>query len=265
MPKWWNDFLYYMSKHTMKTGRNIVFDPQNTESSFRSKEPPESIAQATYLLPRDLQRQKFLEVGYIDGTPRDYGLVKKAVGNNNFPVFQTKPDKITRDKLAVIGNTYHASAYFYPIPSEAELQHANSYPSAIYIDNDYNIYRKSWDLNNYGNSNNRAGTTYNGAWQLPAELLDLIGSPTVVTTGFQPVIQDKQQQTLFDLYNAGNDIAYKFIRDKGLVPYYEEVPISMEPEIEEIYKKYDMKPPTEEKLTMFTLPELTVTPKHKKK
>ena len=92
-------------------------------------EPSFGTAQATYLMPRDAQRQKFLETGYIDGSPGDYGLVKKAVGKRNLPVFQTAPDSITRDELIPIGNTginknkYFSESYF-PIGVEKELFNA---------------------------------------------------------------------------------------------------------------------------------------------
>ena len=233
----------------------------------REDEPRESTAQATYLLPRSLQRKKFLEHGYLEGTPGDYGLVRAAVGDNNFPVFQTAPDVISRDKLVVIGNP-HISLLSnpnsdYPIPIERELLHAGYYPSALYIDNNYNVYRKSWDLNDYGNSSGRAGAQYDSSRQWQANLLDIIGSPTVVTTGFQPVIRDPQmndQITLFDLYNRNDTIAKNFIRDKGLVPYYEEIPIDLG---EELNAMWEGERPTIRTLTMFTLPEVTVTAKRK--
>lgn len=245
MPEWLENLLYYSSNYIM--GRGIPSAGKR------------GAAQNTYLLPRRLQQKKFLEAGYINGTPGDYGLVKKAVGNNNFPVFQTAPDVTSRDQLVVIGNPSTSDASSYPIPAERELYHAGYYPSALYIDNNYNVYRKSWDLNDYGNSTGRAGTQYNSKqWQ--ANLLDIIGSPTVVTTGFQPVIntKDNSQINLFDLYNSNNPIAKKFIKDRGLVPYYEEVPIDFGEEINNMWKENGWERPTEEKLTMFTLPEVIV-------
>lgn len=232
----------------------------------RQNEPAESTAQATYLLPRSLQRKKFLEHGYLEGTPGDYGLVRAAVGDNNFPVFQTAPDVISRDKLVVIGNPpTSCSNSDYPIPAERELLHAGQYPSALYIDNNYNVYRKSWDLNDYGNSSRRAGAHYNSSRQWQANLLDIIGSPTVVTTGFQPVIdsQTNDQINLFDLYNRNDTIAKNFIRDKGLVPYYEEIPVSLGEAVDAVYEENGWERPTTRTLTMFTLPEVIVTAKRK--
>ena len=245
MPEWLENLLYYSSNYIM--GRGIPSAGKR------------GAAQNTYLLPRRLQQKKFLEAGYINGTPGDYGLVAKAVGNNNFPVFQTAPDVTSRDQLVVIGNPSTNDASSYPIPAERELYHAGYYPSALYIDNNYNVYRKSWDLNDYGNSTGRAGTQYNSKqWQ--ANLLDIIGSPTVVTTGFQPVINtiDNSQINLFDLYNSNNPIAKKFIKDKGLVPYYEEVPIDFGEEINNMWKENGWERPTRKMLTMFTLPEVIV-------
>lgn len=252
MSKWLENLLYNTSRYIM--GRGI---PSANKRGA---------AQNTYLLPRRLQQKKFLEAGYINGTPGDYGLVAKAVGNNNFPVFQTAPDVISRDQLVVIGNPSTNDASSYPIPAKRELYHAGYYPSALYIDNDYNVYRKSWDLNDYGNSTGSAGTQY-GSKQWQANLLDIIGSPTVVTTGFQPVIntKDNSQINLFDLYNSNDPIAKKFIKDRGLVPYYEEVPIDFGDEVNNMWKENGWKRPTRKTLTMFTLPEVIVTAKSKNK
>lgn len=245
MPEWLENLLYYSSNYIMGRG---------TPNANKR-----GAAQNTYLLPRRLQQKKFLEAGYINGTPGDYGLVAKAVGNNNFPVFQTAPDVTSRDQLVVIGNPSTNDASSYPIPAERELYHAGYYPSALYIDKDYNVYRKSWDLNDYGNSTGRAGAQY-GSKQWQANLLDIIGSPTVVTTGFQPVIntEDNSQINLFDLYNSNNPIAKKFIKGKGLVPYYEEAPMDFGEEINNMWKENGWERPTIKILTMFTLPEVIV-------
>ena len=178
-------------------------------------EPSFGTAQATYLMPRDTQRQKFLENGYIDGTPGDYGLVKKAVGNKNLPVFQTAPDynNITRDELIPIGNTgisknQEVDERYFPIGIDKELFNAGNYPSTIYIDADGKLYRKSWDLNDYGASTaGDGGVLYKGAYQLGANLLDKVGSPVVVTTGFQPVLKlDYNAPTSFPVYNGQETI-----------------------------------------------------------
>lgn len=284
MPEWLENLLYLASKNTMNLGRGSgnISDKEEPKYKFsrfgeeyqhkhRDEEPPESTAQATYLLPRSLQRKKFLEHGYLEGTPGDYGLVRKAVGNNNFPVFQTAPDQASRDQLVPIGNDI--DSFKHTIPEGTELQHAGHYPSAFYIDQDFKVYRKDWDLNDYGNSTGRAGTKYHGIKQLQANLIDKIGSPVVVTTGFQPAITGRQtlqsndsnkQYTLYDLYEDKNPMAIKFIQDRGLVPYYEEVPLE-NPYGGGPVLDYQDNPIMREKLTMFTLPEVIVNGKTKKK
>lgn len=166
-------------------------------------EPSGGTAQATYLLPRGLQKAIFLQNGYIEGTPGDYGLVKKAVGNDNFPVFQTSPDKAKRDDLVVIGNTYNGHNGIAPSDN---LYHAGHFPTSIYIDADGNFFAKSWDLNDYGNSRDTGGANY-GHDQWKANFLDIIGSPVVVTTGYQPVqgrwvnsVTDPEDLTINNLY-----------------------------------------------------------------
>lgn len=179
----------------------------------RETEPIGGTPQATYLMPRKAQRQKFLETGYIDGSPGDYGLVKKAVGKRNLPVFQTAPDSITRDELIPIGNTginknkYFSERYF-PIGIEKELFNAANYPSTIYIDANGGLYRKSWDLNDYGNSSaGDGGYVYKGLHKLGANLLDVVGSPVVVTTGFQPVLKPVEDNiSTIPIYNGQETI-----------------------------------------------------------
>ena len=96
------------------------------------------IAQDTFLLPRKLQEEQFLKAGYIKGEKGDYGLVKKAVGKHNYPVYQTAPNAISRDKLIVLGNTYNSFLDY-----DVDLKHEGSAPSAIYTDGHGNFYQKN--------------------------------------------------------------------------------------------------------------------------
>ena len=219
----------------------------------RPKEYTTSVAMDSYLLPRDKQKRRFYEAGYIEGTPGDYGLVKKAVGNRNIPIFQTAPDAISRDQLLVFNNRSLGS-----LSPETALIHAGSYPRATYIGPDNKIYEKDWDLNDYGiDAAGNHGTVYNGLRQIAANMLDQIGSPVVVTTGFQPVFnEDGEQVTLENAYNKSRDVQ-KFIQDRGLVPYYGDTFESlygMDPDLD-FDRRYNQGTPI-----MFTLPPLTVTP-----
>lgn len=137
--------------------------------------------QRTYLLNREVQNQEFLKDGWIrkPSNKKEYGLVQKAVGNRNLPVWQTTKDSITRDKLTPIGNT---DSWWFG-PSEAELPQPGHYPTAVYVDNFGNFYQKGWDLNDYGgNGGDTSG--------IVGKIADLIGSPVVATTGYQPIKDD---------------------------------------------------------------------------
>ena len=269
MPEWLENLQYLISSNIMKLGRRYATGSTHNFPSGRNKEPQESTAQATYLLPRSLQRKKFLEHGYIDGTPGDYGLVRMAVGENNYPVFQTAPDQVSRNQLVPIGND--RNSFQHTIPRQAQLQHVGDFPSAFYIDQDYKVYRKDWDLNDYGNARGAGRTYKNNQWI--ANLVDKLGSPTVITTGFQPVFNQvfnnktpQKQYTLYDLYEDGNPMAINFIKNRGLIPFYEDIPLknpfskNREPMLD-----YNGNPIMTKKLTMFTLPEIIITPKRKKK
>ena len=143
-------------------------------------------AQRTYFMDRDSQKRIFLRDGYIEDTSKNYGLVKKAVNNRNIPIYQRAPDDEKRENLIPIGNVYN---YWYGKP-EADLIHAGSYPTAIYINpNTKKIYQKAWDLNDYGDSagGNGASSKYTGFRKLKANLADKLGSPVVVTSGISEV------------------------------------------------------------------------------
>ena len=143
-------------------------------------------AQRTYFMDRDSQKRIFLRDGYIEDTSKNYGLVKKAVNNRNIPIYQKAPDDEKRENLIPIGNVYN---YWYGKP-EADLIHAGSYPTAIYINpNTKKIYQKAWDLNDYGDSaeGNGASSKYTGFKKFKANLSDKLGSPVVVTSGISEV------------------------------------------------------------------------------
>ena len=176
-------------------------------------------AQDTYLTSRSAQEREFLNRGYIKGKNKDYGLVKAAVGNRNIPVYQRNPDNsnANRDYLVPIFNGYDTTYNNNNDLDITKLEHAGDYPYTIYVDgrsghtNEY--YKKAWDLNDYGNTNGRAGFTYK--LQTLANLLDKVGSPTVVTTGFQK----------YD--NASNKL-WDFIEKQGLrMEWHNGVPVPM--------------------------------------
>ena len=190
--------------------------PANPFTYDWENEHGDGVAQDTYLLPRKLQEREFLKRGYIKGKEGDYGLVKKAVGDRNLPVYQTAPDAITRDKLILLGNDGYYVA-------EHGLEHPGSHPLATYTDGHGNFYQKAWDLNDYGGE---GGSTES----IAGKLLDMVGSPVVVTTGYQKIKDHPWQVGALE----------GMMTKKGLVPT-------------EIDEK-----------TEWTLPEITVTGKKKK-
>ena len=186
--------------------------------------------QYTYLLAgstpeerRALQEKMFLKDGYLKGTPGDYGPTKrraKELSNEDdkvpLPVYQTAPDNISTDptNLIYLGEILSDERHNNWLgPKDAQLYHANAYGSNVYID-PYSgqMYTKAWDLNDYGGDEGQYSSTYgkekNWFWRLigkgkawAANKLDDIGLPTVVTTGFQPVVvnSDERALTLKDL------------------------------------------------------------------
>ena len=183
-------------------------------SLFKGGTPEE-----TYLLPRNIQRQEFLSRGYTEAS-NDYGLVKKAVNNRDIPVYQTKADDISREKVIPIGNirdNWYGR-------EEAKLEHPGHYPTAVYYSpytNEY--YQKGWDLNDYGGGTG-AYNSYDTFGKIRADIADAVGSPVVTTTGISRI------GSLVDMMKEKNtkDIAIDFLNSKGLVPMWlptKELPI----------------------------------------
>ena len=256
-----NDILENVSGDIMEGIRKFAFPKAKVIDKNKGKGYKGGTAQRTYLLPRHIQKDIFLRDGYIEGREGDYGLVKKAVGNRNIPVFQTAKDAITRDNLIPFSSGYRGQSNFENkfIDENKELVHAGSYPYALYIDGtNGNIYYKAWDLNDYTEDSSRLGQK--GSLErkfksIGSKVLDVVGSPTVVTTGFQPVtnlgayfgynLPNVNMQDLFQDYNKdlnikdypsniGAELDY-FMEGKGL-------------HREKINNKY-----------VYTLPEITVT------
>lgn len=256
-----NDILENVSGDIMEGIRKFAYPKAKVIDKNKGKGYNGGTAQRTYLLPRHIQKDIFLRDGYIEGRKGDYGLVKKAVGNRNIPVFQTAKDAITRDNLIPFSSGYRGQSNFENkfIDENKELVHAGGYPYALYIDGtNGNIYYKAWDLNDYTEDSSRLGQK--GSLErkfksIGSKVLDVVGSPTVITTGFQPVtnlgayfgynLPNANFQDLFQDYNKdldikdypsniGAELDY-FMEGKGL-------------HREKINNKY-----------VYTLPEITVT------
>lgn len=142
------------------------------------------LAQATYLLPRSKQRALFRQAGYIE-SPNDYGLVNKAVNGRHIPTYQIATDDISRDNLLHLGNVLGEEGdgnYFH-----TPLVHAGRFPIAYYVNpTNGEPYAKAWDLNDYANTSTNVEKKLSAHIQnAGAKILDKVGSPVVVTTGYQ--------------------------------------------------------------------------------
>lgn len=153
-----------------------------------------NVAQDTYLMPFRLgQGRAFKDAGYDrdyqSEKKRDYGLVQKAVGNENIPIYSRVNNPEKRKELIQI---YNPESTYNPI-IKYPLIHAANHPSSLYIDGtNGNIMYKGWDLNDYGTSRGGEGysSSYGSIRKALANTLDAFGNPTVVTTGYQNVLDN---------------------------------------------------------------------------
>lgn len=212
-------------------------------------------AQRTYFMDRDSQRRIFLKDNYIEDKSKNYGLVKRAVGDRNIPIYQRTEDDEKRENLIPIGNIYDK---WYGKP-RAELIHAGSYPTTIYINpNTKKIYQKAWDLNDYGyhDESQGASSTYKGFQKFKANLADKLGSPVVVTSGISEIgdINTLYNNNLEDMIKIVDD----FYNSKGLKRFTN----SKSRQIGELNGKPIM---TNINYQDYGLPEVIVTGKRKRK
>lgn len=151
----------------------------------------ESMAQATYLLNREDQKKAFMNKGYLQGEAQDYGLVKSAAERLNdirgevMPVYQTQADDIDRANLIHVGNNLSENGDNLPFENyHRQINNGETIPTAYYIGTDGYPYAKSWNLNDYGLYGGQPDTYEYGLKNIGAKLLDRVGSPVVVTSGY---------------------------------------------------------------------------------
>lgn len=210
----------------------------------RDKSASNNVAQDTYLMPFRLgQGRAFKDAGYDrdyqSEKKRDYGLVQKAVGNENIPIYSRVNNPEKRKELIQIYNpesTYNPNIK-YP------LIHAAFHPSSLYIDGtNGNIMYKGWDLNDYGTDKGGKGFSsyYGSIRKALANTLDVFGNPTVVTTGYQNVLDnDGKPMNIFkgnykDDYNANmaaSDFIVKQLLKKENPSFVNEYGMSPIPEV----------------------------------
>lgn len=210
----------------------------------RDKSASNNVAQDTYLMPFRLgQGRAFKDAGYDrdyqSEKKRDYGLVQKAVGNENIPIYSRVNNPEKRKELIQIYNpesTYNPNIK-YP------LIHAAFHPSSLYIDGtNGNIMYKGWDLNDYGTDKGGRGFSsyYGSIRKALANTLDTFGHPTVVTTGYQNVLDnDGKPMNIFkgnykDDYNANmaaSDFIVKQLLKKENPSFVNEYGMSPIPEV----------------------------------
>lgn len=210
----------------------------------KDKSPFNNVAQDTYLMPFRLgQGRAFKDAGYDrdyqSEKKRDYGLVQKAVGNQNIPIYSRVNNPEKRKELIQIYNpesTYEPNIK-YP------LIHAANHPSSLYIDGtNGNIMYKGWDLNDYGTDKGGKGFSsyYGSINKALANILDVFGNPTVVTTGYQNVLDDDgNPMNIFkgnykDDYNANmaaSDFIVKQLLKKENPSYINEYGMSPVPDV----------------------------------
>nr|DAO34810.1 MAG TPA: Lysozyme [Crassvirales sp.] len=187
----WQYFIpYNVSQGAMSLIRTIHNGKMPTAHNIDRSVKTGSTPQSVFLLDRARQERYMLQNGYTVDDSGDYGLVKKAVGNRNLPIYQTPGLAYDDDgHMNVIGNMYDNNG-FYWLGNDGYISHGGSYPTAIYYnDKDNTFYQRGWDLNDYGEDENkqRKGTysTYNTITKTLANALDFAGNPMVISTGYR--------------------------------------------------------------------------------
>lgn len=208
------DALKGIAKAIEPVAANVMSAFRNTAvagfDAFAGRSKSDGTAQDTYLMPSALQEQIFKDRGYTKVNNPDYGLVKKAVGKRNIPMYQQNVDEHTREGLQPIGNLDSTWIGRF----EDKLEHPGNYPTAVYVDQKtQKFYQKAWDLNDYGGGAGTANYS-NPIEAIGADFLDAVGSPTVVTTGIREVPHDINW--MLNQPNDARTIAEDYLETKGL-------------------------------------------------
>lgn len=169
--------------------------------------------QDAFLFSKKEQEKAFLNSGYRLENSKDYGLVKKAVGDRDLRIYKKNEDVIPRDSLTVVANP---DIWLGDVSEE--LEHPGYAPTALYIDKDGNFYQQSWDLQDYGiQSAGSKGASYSPARQIIANAIDILGNPVVRKSGIRPVKNIKEGIILLSgSPNAGNTInkVFEYLPEK---------------------------------------------------
>lgn len=183
--KFWQHLMpYSLSKSLMGLSRligtNKNINLKNLNRSISTGSEPQSV----YLLDRDRQKQYMLQNGYTVDNTNNYALVKKAVGNRRLPIYQTPGLSADANNMDVIGNIDNWLA------TSGGIKHGAHYPTAIYYNNkDHYFYQRGWDLNDYGKDENKKSqssySNYNNLKAAAANILDFVGNPMVISTGYR--------------------------------------------------------------------------------
>lgn len=158
------------------------------------------VIQSGFLFDRDTQDKYYTSKGY-KRVYNDYGLVTKAASRykDPLPIYQKSDDMVTRDQLIPIGNedgddqfyekeNYIKPTNWYADPGTALYAAGHQRTAFYYNPNNGKYYQKTWDLNDYGGGS-FFGTNPFGL----GDLLDKMGNPVVVTSGFQEILPQNVQ------------------------------------------------------------------------
>lgn len=188
--KFWQYLTPYgVSKYTMGLFRNIGNGSRLSLSNINTMIENGSEPQSVYLLDRNSQKKYMLQNDYTIDNTDNYGLVKKAVGNRKLPIYQTPGLFCDDNNMNVIGNINAINKYNW-LGTSGHIKHGGYYPTALYYnDKDHYFYQRGWDLNDYGKDENkqRQGNyaSYGNFKKTLANILDFVGNPMVISTGYR--------------------------------------------------------------------------------
>lgn len=239
---------YRMSRLTNDKFKIQPFSEPTYMNFQGRKETDGGLAQSTFLMTRPGQEKKFLEAGYVKGRPGDFGIISSKVVDPDTPVYQTNSDSYNRDDLTYVGS------YGLGYSDDTQLYHAGSHAGELYMTSNGTLVDRKLDYNNYGmDADGSTGAHYEDQLQKYANYLDKMGSPVVVSSGYQPV-----RNPMFNMrdINTNNPLTINDILEDRQNVYANEQIIKL---VEEFAKKNNMQNYNGEYLS--TLPEVVIQPK----
>lgn len=197
-------------------------------------------------------KKEFNKLGYeeLPKTKENYGNLIRKAPKLDVPIFSL-PSSYKRSNLTYIGD------YGLGYNDDSQLVHAGAHAGQLYMTSDGRLVDIKRDYNNYGRDPDQSKNQYSDFVQFLANSLDKIGTPVIVSSGYQDV-----KEPMFNPrdINTNPTLTINDIMDSNSNLYINDQIVDL---VKNFVKKNNMQ--NIDGKWISTLPEVEVITKRKKK